>query len=371
MAELFIGVEIGGTKQQIAVCDEAGQIVRMESERVVLVSGAPDICAWIEKTIDKLLEEFPTVRAIGVGFGGPLESATGRCIMSLQVPGWENFELKTWLEEKYPLPVTVVNDTVAGGYALATGGDGDAVRMGKSATATDAFPVTLGSSGRLLAAAVGAGIIPDTRLNNGEFYTAATDETSSVSGRRFLETKEYYTVSYSCAYDGCENTYTDYADGSRLYTVKTPESLGFQNHGLTFAGFVDLNGNMVDSLTVSGPIALKAGWKVVFTFDAGEGGADSVPPIDVINSGNTVRLPECGIAPPAGYRFAGWKIDGDENIYAVGDEIPAAGEIHLTAVWEPVPVLPDTGDPGIPMLWAFLCFISCAMLWLLRAKARN
>jgi len=117
MAELFIGVEIGGTKQQIAVCDEAGQIVRMESERVVLVSGAPDICAWIEKTIDKLLEEFPTVRAIGVGFGGPLESATGRCIMSLQVPGWENFELKTWLEEKYPLPVTVVNDTVAGGYA--------------------------------------------------------------------------------------------------------------------------------------------------------------------------------------------------------------------------------------------------------------
>lgn len=117
MSELYLGVEIGGTKQQIAVCDEAGQIVRMESERVVLVSGAPDICAWIEKTIDKLIKEFPDIKAIGVGFGGPLESATGRCIMSLQVPGWENFELKTWLEKRYPLPVTVVNDTVAGGYA--------------------------------------------------------------------------------------------------------------------------------------------------------------------------------------------------------------------------------------------------------------
>ncbi|MBQ8165076.1 MAG: ROK family protein [Clostridia bacterium] len=117
MADLYLGVEIGGTKQQIAVCDESGKIVRMESERVVLINGASDICAWIEKTIDKLLNEFYDVKAIGVGFGGPLESATGRVITSLHVPGWENFELKTWLEKKYPLPVTVVNDTVAGGYA--------------------------------------------------------------------------------------------------------------------------------------------------------------------------------------------------------------------------------------------------------------
>lgn len=117
MSELFLGVEIGGTKQQIAVCDGFGQIVCMESERVALVRGAPDICAWIEKIIDKLIAKFPGIKAIGVGFGGPLESATGKCIMSLQVPGWENFELKTWLEKKYPIPVTVVNDTVAGGYA--------------------------------------------------------------------------------------------------------------------------------------------------------------------------------------------------------------------------------------------------------------
>lgn len=117
MAELYLGIEIGGTKQQIAVCDKDGHIVRMESERVILVSGAPDICAWIEKTVDKLFAEFQNIKAIGVGFGGPLESVTGKCIMSLQVPGWENFELKTWLENKYPVPVTVVNDTVAGGYA--------------------------------------------------------------------------------------------------------------------------------------------------------------------------------------------------------------------------------------------------------------
>lgn len=117
MGELYLGIEIGGTKQQIAVCDKNGQIIRMESERVVLVNGASDIRAWIEKTVDKLLTEFSDIKAIGVGFGGPLESVTGKCIMSLQVSGWENFELKTWLENKYPIPITVVNDTVAGGYA--------------------------------------------------------------------------------------------------------------------------------------------------------------------------------------------------------------------------------------------------------------
>ena len=117
MGKLYLGIEIGGTKQQIAVCDVNGNIVRMESERVILVNGAADIRAWIEKTVDKLIREFPDIEAIGVGFGGPLESITGKCIMSLQVPGWENFELKTWLEKRYPLPVTVVNDTVAGGYA--------------------------------------------------------------------------------------------------------------------------------------------------------------------------------------------------------------------------------------------------------------
>ena len=257
--------------------------------------------------------------------------------------------------------------TAAGGYVLATGGEGNSDQMGKAAAAKDASAVIIGSSGKLLAASVGVGTTPDSPLNNGEFYTAATNETSNVSGKRSLETKEYFTVRYTCAYDGCENTYTDFADSSKTYTVKTPASLGFQDHNLAFAGFVDSNGNMVDSLTVSGPISLKASWKVVFTFDLGEGGTEDVPSIDAITSDDTIRLPECGFAAPDGYRFAGWKIDGDDKIYAVGDEIPAVGEIHLTAVWELIPVPPATGDSTMPVLWALLCLSACAML--LRERA--
>ena len=261
--------------------------------------------------------------------------------------------------------------TAAGGYALVTGGEGDESRMGKAAASAEGSSVIIGSSKTLLTASAGAGTTPDTPLNDGKFYTAAKNETDSVSGKRSLETKEHFAVTYSCAYDGCENTYTDYSEGDKTYTVKAPEALGFQDHGLTFAGFVDINGNAVDSLTVSGPVDLKATWKVVFTFDAGEGAADSVPPVSVITSSSTVRLPECSIAAPAGYQFDGWKIDGDDKIYAVGDKVPAAREIHLTAVWKLIPVLPATGDSSMPMLWALLCLGSCAMLSLLRVKARN
>mgnify|MGYP000809210128 FL=1 len=117
MEKLYFGVEIGGTKQQVAVCNDRGEIVEMLSEKVELKNGAADILAWLKRSITRLQERYPQVQAIGVGFGGPLETRTGRVLISVQVPGWKDFELKTWFEATFGLPATVVVDTVAGGYA--------------------------------------------------------------------------------------------------------------------------------------------------------------------------------------------------------------------------------------------------------------
>jgi glucokinase len=113
---MVLGVEIGGTKQQIAVCDDTANIVEMVSERVRIVDGASDILRWLSNKIPALLDKYE-ITAIGVGFGGPLETASGRVLISLQVPGWKDFELKTWFEAQFARPTVVVNDTVAGGYA--------------------------------------------------------------------------------------------------------------------------------------------------------------------------------------------------------------------------------------------------------------
>lgn len=117
MQNYYLGVEIGGTKQQMAVCDEQGLIVEMVSERIVLKRGAEDILEWISRNVPLLSAKYPNIIHIGVGFGGPLETATGRVLISLHVPGWKDFELKTWFENSFHIPTIVVNDTVAGGYA--------------------------------------------------------------------------------------------------------------------------------------------------------------------------------------------------------------------------------------------------------------
>ena len=120
MNKYYIGVEIGGTKQQIAVGLSDGSIIDSRQVKLVYRRGAEDILQWLSENIREFLamEAYAgKVQGIGVGFGGPLETSTGRVLSSLQVPGWKDFELKSWFEAQFGLPVIIVNDTVTGGFA--------------------------------------------------------------------------------------------------------------------------------------------------------------------------------------------------------------------------------------------------------------
>jgi glucokinase len=95
---------------------------------VPLPNGATDVHNWLREKIPQLFgreAEFGgKVEAIGAGFGGVLESRTGRIRISVQVPGWQDFPLKDWLEQTFHVPAIVANDTVAGGYAELCRGSG-------------------------------------------------------------------------------------------------------------------------------------------------------------------------------------------------------------------------------------------------------
>lgn len=107
-SKLYVGIEIGATKQQVALSDAAGDLLCTISEKVPLPNGATDIHKWLQERIPQLVgreAEFGgQVQAIGAGFGGVLESRTGRIRISVQVPGWQNFPLKDWLERTFRLP---------------------------------------------------------------------------------------------------------------------------------------------------------------------------------------------------------------------------------------------------------------------------
>ena len=77
----YIGVEIGGTKQQLAVGLSDGTILDSRQVKLVYRRGAEDILDWLSDNIREYLAMAPYaghIAGIGVGFGGPLETATGR-----------------------------------------------------------------------------------------------------------------------------------------------------------------------------------------------------------------------------------------------------------------------------------------------------
>ena len=89
--KLYLAVEIGGTKQQIAIGNKDGEIIELLQTKMIFKNGAIDILEWLKVNIRDLINKNDykdKVHKIGVGFGG-VGSAI-RVLSSLQVPSWEN-----------------------------------------------------------------------------------------------------------------------------------------------------------------------------------------------------------------------------------------------------------------------------------------
>ena len=73
----YIGIEIGGTKQQIAVGTSKGELLYKDTVQLEYKNGASDILEWIRKKAKEILKNMEGTQGIGVGFGGPLETSSG------------------------------------------------------------------------------------------------------------------------------------------------------------------------------------------------------------------------------------------------------------------------------------------------------
>lgn len=152
----LLGIEIGGTKLQLVLGDEAGVIRLRRRLTVAREAGAEGIRQQIARAIPELLGGSP-VDAVGVGFGGPVDWRTGKICCSHQIAGWSEFDLSGWLRELTGAPVFVDND--ANVAAL-----GEAVR-GAGVGYDPAFYVTMGSG-------IGGGLV----TGGGIYHGAAPGE---------------------------------------------------------------------------------------------------------------------------------------------------------------------------------------------------
>lgn len=121
MNQLLVSAEIGGTKLQAALGTDQGEILAIRRGPAPVHGGATAILEWFARAIPALIAEAPghggEATHIGVGFGGPVESAAGKVLTSHQVEGWTGFELKPWFEKTLGLETFVFNDSNAAGWA--------------------------------------------------------------------------------------------------------------------------------------------------------------------------------------------------------------------------------------------------------------
>jgi len=147
----LIGIEIGGTKLQLVVGDGSGKILERKRRTVDKTKGAAGIREQIQAALAELTRE-QKPRAIGVGFGGPVDWRSGKICKSHQIEGWSEFDLAGWLQKLSGAPVVVDND--ANVAAL-----GEALH-GAAFGFNPMFYVTLGSG-------VGGGLILDQKTYHG------------------------------------------------------------------------------------------------------------------------------------------------------------------------------------------------------------
>ncbi len=134
---MFLGIEIGGTKLQLGVGDgQRAEFAASERLDIDIPRGAAGILAQIEQAARGLLQRFPVAR-IGIGFGGPVDTAAGRVIVSHQVDGWRNFEFGAWCRDKLGVPAVLGNDCDSAALAEA--------RYGAGAGKQSLFYVTVGT----------------------------------------------------------------------------------------------------------------------------------------------------------------------------------------------------------------------------------
>ena len=85
---MYLGIEIGATKLQLAIgAGDGSAFVDFRRADVHLDEGAGGILRQIESIGRELVDRYHP-RAVGIGFGGPVDAESGRTITSHQVDGW-------------------------------------------------------------------------------------------------------------------------------------------------------------------------------------------------------------------------------------------------------------------------------------------
>jgi glucokinase len=169
---LFIGVDVGGTKVAAGLVNSQGEIVANLRKPMVADGDAAAGLGSVTSTIDALFAANTIAResihGIGICAPGPLDPNTGIVVNPPNLKCWRNFPLASEISQRYNVAVKIDND--ANAAALAE------VRWGAGRGYKNVFYACIGTG-------IGTGIVFDGHIYHGRTGAAAEGGHVSIDYR--------------------------------------------------------------------------------------------------------------------------------------------------------------------------------------------
>lgn len=124
----FIGVDLGGTNVRSLLVDENGNVISEVKGTTEREFGPDYVTNKIIKQIESLdysaIGGIENISGIGIGVPGPVDVEKGSMVMASNLPGFENYPICSYLENRFHKPTYIDNDANVAGLAEAILGAG-------------------------------------------------------------------------------------------------------------------------------------------------------------------------------------------------------------------------------------------------------
>lgn len=153
-----IGVDIGVTMIKSGLVDRDGQVTFVDQVPTSAEKGRDTVAAGLARVVERQLavcrENAIEPVGIGIAAGGAVDPGDGSIFAATAaIPGWAGFQLRDFVEQRFGLPVFVVNDAQAAALSE--------LHFGMGRNLSDFVAITLGTG-------IGGGVICQGKLLNGD-----------------------------------------------------------------------------------------------------------------------------------------------------------------------------------------------------------
>jgi len=119
--DLFIGIDLGGTKIITALVDTEGRIISRDYRETEAARGPAAVMARMIDAASRVMNgggvAAAQISGVGVAAPGPIDAKSGMVTTPPNLPGWRSVPLRQWIQDELGLPTALENDANAAALA--------------------------------------------------------------------------------------------------------------------------------------------------------------------------------------------------------------------------------------------------------------